>query len=126
VKKVTRVFHVREEALKLLYYLKASFIIYSQDESNFWNELFEYGYKKIEEVEQQGQKIYMGRIDHKRIPAGGYFYKELYDKLIELGERNKLKKYEIIELAIYFYAYDKLDIREKEFFELEKWDIVII
>ncbi|UOE78372.1 hypothetical protein [Parageobacillus thermoglucosidasius] len=125
MKKISKTFHVRKEALKLLYYLKADFMINNDEENDFWNQLFEHGCRKLEDLDKQGKTIALARIDHKRIATGAFVDNDLYNKLISIGKKNNLKKYEIIELVIYFYAMEYLNSREKEFFELEKWGIVI-
>ncbi|MED5052600.1 hypothetical protein P9850_12305 [Anoxybacillus rupiensis] len=126
--KISKTFHIRREALKLLYYLKADFMIKNHgNESNFWDEIFQYAYKKLEEViVKDKKKIVVARISDKRVATGGYLNKELYYQLIEMGKKNKLKKYEIIELAIYFYALEHLKEDEQKFFNLERWGIIFM
>lgn len=100
-------------------------MINNDEENDFWNQLFEHGCRKLEDLDKQGKTIALARIDHKRIATGAFVDNDLYNKLISIGKKNNLKKYEIIELVIYFYAMEYLNSREKEFFELEKWGIVI-
>jgi hypothetical protein len=52
VKKISKTFHVRKEALKLLYYLKADFMINNDEENDFWNQLFEHGCRKLEDLDK--------------------------------------------------------------------------
>lgn len=129
MKKENKTYRVRDSVLKAYYYLRGTIKIESEQNTNesfILQQILQEGFEEILKIEEENRNIYINHYSNERYSIGGLVDPDLHKQFKIYNKKYGWKMQEVCELCIFFCANKRFNEKEKDFFELNTWRIVVV
>lgn len=122
-KRSNKTFKVRDAVLLVFVHLKATMKIRGLADNFFLENLIAESMGKIKE---EDKKYMVGTYSGEKFVIGGHLDSTLHEEFKELCMFSQLNMSQLIELCIFLYAKEHLNLDTIEFFKIDEWSIGVL